>query len=419
MTPKILIFHTLEWSNAARMALAFREAGCAVYALCRRKHPLRAIRSLKQIYTYKPLARIRSLREALIGCVPDLIVPCDDRAVVLLHRLYWQTDPSSTGLKIRAVIKRSLGRPDAYRIVSTRSALPGIATLVGIRIPATELVSDLASVKRWFAEHTGAVVLKSDHSWGGWGVRIAQSLDQVERAFRSITGWRRFALAVKLLCRGRDPEWFLQLVRGHRPALTVQRFIRGRPANCSVACWNGEVLAGIAVEALVTKGITDSATVVRVIDNHEMMDMAASLVRHVGATGIFGFDFILEEGTGLAFLLEINPRATQISHLAVDTACSLPAAICAKMLGKPIGSSPTMPEQLTVAFFPQELRRDPTGSFLEGAYHDVPSEEPALVAAFLAKDGLMQRAMTAVRTTVRLRNSNQPLPILSGDDMPG
>ena len=88
MMPKILIVHTLEWANAARMALAFRSAGCTVYALCRRGHQLRAISGLARVYTYKPYARIRSLEAAITDADPDLIIPCDDAEVVLMHRIY-------------------------------------------------------------------------------------------------------------------------------------------------------------------------------------------------------------------------------------------------------------------------------------------------------------------------------------------
>jgi len=285
--------------------------------------------------------------------------------------------------------------------------LPSIAPLVDVRIPTTALVQDLKALKRWFTAQTGTVVLKSDHSWGGWGVRVAHSLNQVDAAFRSMTGMRRLVLSLKLLCSVQDPEWFLHLVKRHRPTLTVQSYIRGTPANCSVACWQGDVLAGIAIEALVTKGPTGSATVVRLIHNHEMMDVAARLVRYLGATGIFGFDFILEEGTNRAFLLEINPRATQISHLAFGPERNLAAAICARITGNPVeNTAPSVPAHLLIAFFPQELKRDPSGSLLKDAYHDVPYEEPALVEAFLAKDGLMRRSKLAVRAMI-----NRVMPV--------
>jgi len=408
--PKVLIFHTLEWANAARMALAFQEAGWAVSALCRRGHQLRAIRALDQVYTYKSFARLRSVLLTLIDCDPYLIIPCDDRAVILLHRIHSRADPATdAGSRIRSLIERSFGRPESYGIVSTRSSLAAVAALANARMPYTEVIPDLKSLRLWFARRRGVAVVKTDHSWGGWGVRIARTAEQADTAFRSMTGARRMAFAVKRLVWDQDPELAFQLMRGRWPIITAQDFIPGTPANCSVACMAGEVLAGVAVKAVITDGPTGSATVVRVIDNPEMMQMTGAIVRHLGISGIVGFDFILQEGSEQAFLLELNPRATQISHLALGGTHDLVAALCTVLPeGPPLRSAAAAPPitagQL-IAFFPQELRRDPAGRFLTDVYHDVPWQEPALVQAFLAKDGPIRRLIAwarSIRTPILL-----------------
>lgn len=398
MAPKILVVHTLEWANAARIALAFAAAGCLVSAVCRRGHQLRVIRSLDRVYPYKPFARVRSIEAAIIDCSPDLIVPCDDRAVLLLHRLYRRADPrSDKGARIRLAIERSLGRPDAYDLITTRSELPALAALADIRIPPTERVLNLESLTRWCAGKEFPVVLKADHSWGGWGVQIVQTGCDLRSALRRMTGGSRFVLGMKRLVWDQDPELMLQLMRGNPPALMVQHFVRGPAANCSVACWQGEILAAIAVEALVTHGPTGNATVVRIVDDCEMIEIASRIIRHASASGIFGFDFILEESSGHAVLLEVNPRVTQISHLALGRQQDLVAAIAAELSGKPLGETPVIPKHRVIAFFPQELRRDPASPFLHLAYHDVPLEEPALVDAFMVRDGLARRTVARVR----------------------
>lgn len=398
MAPKILIVHTLEWANAARLALAFRSAGCSVTALCLPNHQLRAISSLERIYTYRPFARLRSLKAAIIGADPDLIVPCDDTAVVLMHRLHARLrDSSGTAVRVRTVIERSLGRPDHYHAITTRSMLPGLAARASVRTPRTDPVADLGMLRQSFPGHGGAAVLKADHSWGGWGVRIVGNIGEAELAFRGMTGGRYLALTMKRLLWDRDPEFFLRLLRGRTATLTMQEFIRGTIANCSVACWNGEVVASIGVKVLATQNLTGNSTVVQVVDNDEMIDTAARIVRQIGGTGFFGFDFILEEATGHAFLLEINPRATQISHLALGKGHDLPAALRASLLGEPLPDSPAVTTSDVIAFFPQELRRDPDSRFLAFAYHDIPNEEPALVQAFLANPGPMRRAIARIR----------------------
>jgi hypothetical protein len=43
MTPRVLLAATLEWPNAARLAIAFRDAGFAVYAVAPLGHPVHAM----------------------------------------------------------------------------------------------------------------------------------------------------------------------------------------------------------------------------------------------------------------------------------------------------------------------------------------------------------------------------------------
>jgi hypothetical protein len=408
--PRLLVFHTLEWANAARLALTFLEIGCSVYALCRGNHPLRAIISLERVYTYRPFAGVASLKLAILDSDPDLIIPCDDLAVVQLHRLFSQSaSAGASGARICSLIERSLGRPDGYRFVTTRTLIAPLAKLAHVRLARTALVPDINALKGWFETEGFVGVLKADRTWGGSGVRIVTNSAESEVAFRSLTGVRRAARSLKQLFWNREPELFLQLLHGRAPPVTMQTFIAGRIANCSVACWNGTVIASVAAEVLVTHGATGNATVVRIVDNPDMIETATRIVRKIGGSGFFGFDFILEKETGKAFLLEINPRATQISHLSLGPAHDLPAALRAMLVGDPLPEPAAVTEEKIIAFFPQELRRDPSSPFLRDAYHDVPREAPELVQAFLAQPRLRRRLAARGRALAsRLRDYGTP-----------
>src|SRR5208283_1453997 len=102
------------------------------------------------------------------------------------------------------------------------------------------------------------------------------------------------------------------------PVISLQHYVRGVPANRATVCWQGEVLAGLSVEAVETNTETGFATVVRVVDLPEMADSARVLARTLGLSGFIGFDFIIEAATGRAVLLEMNPRPTQTCHLSFD-----------------------------------------------------------------------------------------------------
>lgn len=398
MTPTVLIVHTLEWPSAARLALAFRAADCRVSAVCRRGHALYSVSSIERIYPYRPFARLRSLEAAIVAADPDLIVPTDDPSVMLLHRLHsLRRGPNPSARRIRFAIERSVGRPQSYEPATTRSLLPALAEAADVAVPRTQRVASPDELAHWLASEGYPAVLKSDHSWGGRGVAIIRGPQEAAAAFRKMAGWHHLAHVAKRLLWEQDPQPCLQLLQGIRPVLTVQTFIPGKIANCSVVCWEGEVIAGIAVEVLATQGPTGNATVVRVVDGADMIGVARRIVRRLGGSGFFGFDFILDEASGRPVLLEVNPRATQISHLAYGPGRDLAAALRGRLTGEPIHEARRLTDRDIIAFFPQEWRRDPASSFLLTAYHDIPHDEPALIQAFLAAPSPARRVISQLR----------------------
>jgi hypothetical protein len=120
----------------------------------------------------------------------------------------------------------------------------------------------------------------------------------------------------------------------------------------------------------------------RLIDSCEMSIVAEKIVRRLNLSGLIGFDFMLEEQTGNPYLIEVNPRATQVGHLTLGPGRDLPAALYAALTGEEIREAPKVTENRTIALFPQEWKRNPESPFLQSGYHDVPWEEPELIRAF-------------------------------------
>jgi predicted ATP-grasp superfamily ATP-dependent carboligase len=125
----------------------------------------------------------------------------------------------------------------------------------------------------------------------------------------------------------------------------------------------------------------------RLIDSCEMSIAAEKIVRRLNLSGIVGLDFMLEEQTGNPYLIEVNPRATQVGHLTLGSGRDLPAALYAALTGEVIREAPKITENRTIALFPQEWKRNPESSFLQSGYHDVPWEEPELIRAFANSAG--------------------------------
>jgi hypothetical protein len=384
VAPKILIFHTLRWPNAARLALAFRAADCSVHGLCQAGQELSKLSEGQRSYEYRPFLPLRSLCRAIEAVEPDLIVLCDDPALAQLLRLYdTRRGPGASERRIRALIERSLGVPGAYGLLAARSKLTAVAESAGVQLPQSGIVSTIGEVREWLRREGFPAVLKADHTWGGRGVAVVRTMREAELAFRRMTGLPGLAREIKGLVRDRNPLFLLRRLRHPRPLVTAQAFVRGKPANCAVACWKGEVVAHIAVEVIEALGPTGNATVVRVVENREMYETAARVVRSLGISGLCSFHFVLEESSGRARLIEINPRATQTDHLALGAGRDLPAALRARLANEPVRESRPVTEHNTIALFPQEYRRDPASRFLLTAYQDVPREHPELVKAYV------------------------------------
>ena len=118
---------------------------------------------------------------------------------------------------------------------------------------------------------------------------------------------------------------------------------------------------------------------VRLIENAEMLTAVEVMARRLNLSGLYGFDFMLEAETGNAYLVEINPRSTQVGHLSLGPGRDIPAALYAALSGNAEQAVPKITEKDTIALFPQEWIRDPESPFLRSAYLDIPWGEPELI----------------------------------------
>jgi hypothetical protein len=193
-------------------------------------------------------------------------------------------------------------------------------------------------------------------------------------ATRASVTWKRF-----LINRHFFALWAWR--RRKTSKMTIQEFIQGRPATTMFACWKGEVLASTTVEVLVSQGATGAATVVRVLVSDEIEDAARRLAREFRLSGFCGLDFVLEKGTGTAYLIELNPRATQLGHLNLSAYGDLAGVMAAKLRNEipSTAASENCIGDRIIAFFPYAFKSHPKISRMSQLYLDVPWDEPALV----------------------------------------
>jgi hypothetical protein len=382
---KILLTDTDRRAYAARVAMAFAECGCQVSIVCTDHHPIENIKAPHRIYPYSALRPLNSLWSAIESAVPDLILPCDDRAVQHLQQLSGQFHSDEERQhRVACLIERSLGPPASYPIISSRYPLLQLAQAEGIRIPATSLLHTPEDLSNWRAKQPFPWVLKADGTWGGYGVRITDSLPDAQSKFNVLGTPCRLRRAFKRALVNRDYFYFRAWWKAFSPAVIAQAFVRGRPANCAVACSKGKVLAQANVEVLAASTSTGPAIVVRRVDNPEMVRAAERIASRLQLSGLFGLDFVIETGSGATYLIEMNPRCTPLCHIQLGSGPDLLAALYAHLAGRPLPKRPAPVAQNAnevIAYYPHTWNFN--GDSQRAVLQDFPHGEPELATALL------------------------------------
>lgn len=368
------------------MAVALKAVGCRVFAVCPpRGHSLPLTRAIEQLFDYAALRPVSSLCASIAASKPDLIVPCDDLAVQHLQELHRRCSQPGSGCdaEMAKLIENSLGSPEFFDVTTRRFELNRAARDLGILVPETALISEPGDLTRFESRQPFPWILKVDGSWGGHGVRIVHSMAEAQRALSDLMAPVGLGAALKRWAVNRDPYWLVHSLRPSTPRVTVQSYIAGRPANSAISSRNGKLLAGLCVEVISALSLTGSSTVVRVIEHRPMMEASQRIAEVLHLTGFYGFDFMIEERTGLSYLIEMNPRCTPLVPFQMGPGRDMVGALCSEISGGACVGRPITTDKTEIAYFPQAWRSNPNSEHLTTGYHDVPWAQTAFVEDLL------------------------------------
>lgn len=383
MAPRLLLTATTPWPTAGRLAAAFARLSWRVDVIAPSDAPVLASRFVETVHCYSPFAPVYALKAAILASGADLVIPCDDRALRDLLQLHGDVVRSGER-DVAALIARSLGAPEHYDTLIARPDFIAAAAALGIAVPRTRAIANEADFESGLAELGLPVVLKVDGSCGGDGVAVAYSRQEARAAYRRMS---RPLSVSRLLARAlarRDAHHLVSAVVPERPRLSMQAFIAGTQATMSFAAWRGEVRAALQFDVVASDGETGPAAIVRRVEDPAMAAAAAKLARRFGLCGLHGLDFV-RDASGAVHLLEINPRATQTSALALGGGGDLAAALTVGATDAAVGPRGPAATQDLVALFPQGCLCAPTQPALGGAHFDVPWDDPALLRLCLVR----------------------------------
>jgi ATP-grasp domain len=415
---RILLTDTSRWASSARMAVSLSEVGFEVFAVGPHRGPLAKTRAVRQTFPYSGIRILKSLEHAIGETRPSLVIPCDDRAAGHLHKLHrFALDSGPARRELATLIEHSLGLPQSYPVVSSRYDLLEIAREEGLRVPATYVLAGMGEVEALRERLDFPWVLKADGTWGGRGVKVVCNSKEAKQSFSQMTDSFGAARALKRLVVNRDPFYIRPWLNHFRPSVVAQRYIQGQPANCAVVCREGKVLAGFGVEVVSAEGATGPAGLVRVVEGSEMMHCAKRLASRLSLSGFFGLDFMVEEGGGRSYLIEMNPRCTPLCHLRLGEGRDMVGALYEQLAGRQAEHRSAVTENSLIAYFPQAWTSE-SASF-KSSFQDIPRNEPELVeellrpwpersllfrmAKYLGKDGPKDDGMPARKPAHRVR----------------
>jgi len=383
MTRSVLLVSTAsQWLGTARMPRAFASAGFAVTLLAPRDSLAAKSRYVSRVAylspTATPMEWLLLLVQTIDSVSPDLLVPCDEMAVRLLFTLVL-APPSGIEPALLArlvdLVSRSLGDPRHYAASIDKTLLPAVAAELGVPMPPCAVASGVEDAIAHAATLGYPVVVKQRFGFAGKGVAVVWSRDEL-------------ATAVTTLLR---PD---QLDLGARlaPRLLVQAYIVGPHHSQALVAQRGEPLASFAWERFVaTAPVKGQTAVVRFVRSPGTRANSETLARGLRINGFFNVQFVIDEVSGVPYMLEINRRVVTHMHLGERVDRDLPRALMRALEGLPAEAPTTVAEDAggKVVVFPREWLRDRHSRHLVELPVDVPWDDSALFAAMLAlrRDG--------------------------------
>jgi biotin carboxylase len=383
--PKILLVGLeLHWPAPSRLPRALQAAGFAVGVACHARAFLAHTKFRDHFFRLPDKNHgdgiLAGLKTIFSAWPPDLLLPMDDWTALFLTRVHERLSAAGDASRLVDLLRRSLGNPVSTSEALSKRRTVEIARGLGVRVPASRTVDSAPEILEFGRAHGFPVVLKLSYASSGKGVAVCRDEKEISATLASLRQEKKTTSRVKFFrerLRGRMME------TGWLPgdsSLTVNQFIPGKCATSLTVALEGKMLAALTAEVEHTYlDAHGPASVIRLVRNEEMRSASATMLKHWGLTGMIGFDFMLD-AMGQAWLIECNPRPTPLAHLGAHVGEDLCVALHQGLISAPPPPATEPPKELLIAHFPQESWRDPNSQYFTSAYHDVPVDDPGLLA---------------------------------------
>ncbi|WP_413586701.1 ATP-grasp domain-containing protein [Bdellovibrio sp. HCB274] len=388
MTKKVLIIALAkDWTGISRLPSGLDRAGFETVALCPSGSYLSKTKHLAKAMTYPTFTFTRSklvylwMLAAMVRFKADIILPGDEDALLAMQNLA-NTLSKIPGLSFLSKELRKFTAPEKFdSVVLNKSRFVENCREWGVRVPKNTRVENLDMALHEVPSFGYPVVLKFDFGYGASGVTVCQNETDLRKAFskHSTVG---IAKKIKELIKN-----LLFVVQESAEAgISLQQYISGPVGLVPFVASNGQIFAiNPMLKHKTYPGATGPSSVVKGIDNQEIRNAVKIAAEKLSYSGFGSLDFIIDEITNEAYIIELNPRPVPTSHFSSDLCAEDLCVALHDGLTKEQDTKAPAFKPYTIALFPNEKRRDPNSKYLTEAHHDIPKNDPALLKALESK----------------------------------
>lgn len=205
--------------------------------------------------------------------------------------------------RVLAATKTAMADTQTLLTLHDKTRLDRLAHELGIDTPLTFAPTSMDEAREYIAKVQLPAVIKMRHTSGAAGFRKATTRKELETQYADVVRVNRLS----------DSDLPL-----------VQQMIEG-PTTCTLhLCRAGEVVGEVMYQGVRTMPRTGGTTVCRESrPDAACKEAAARIVRHLRFEGFCGFDFVMQTGTGRAFLVDGNCRITPGVAMAYHGGCDM------------------------------------------------------------------------------------------------
>jgi biotin carboxylase len=205
--------------------------------------------------------------------------------------------------RVLAATKTAMADTQTLLTLHDKTRLDRLARELGIDTPSTFAPSSMDEALAHIAKVELPVVIKMRQTSGAAGFRKVTTRKELQTRYTDVARMNR-------------------LSNSNLPL--IQELIEG-PTTCTLhLCRAGEVVGEVMYQGVRTLPRGGGTTMCRESRPDAVcQEAAARIVRHLGFEGFCGFDFVMQAGTGRAFLVDGNCRITPGAAMAYHGGCDM------------------------------------------------------------------------------------------------